>query len=462
MSLLSTLFHAELPLARKGIFNVPEDWVGIWEEWAGRGPAVLLESAGQMNEAGRWLFLAGHPEKEFFERDGKAWLTDGLNTSQAPCDVWEFLEEAGKNKAIFSSMPHCLASAWFGLFSYEFEKLAISRKAPSARTKSEPVPGYYFFKPQSLLAFDRITREWYFFGKETFKPGGSRPVSTQSFQVDSIQPQSNLDQYETMVRKAQNYIAEGDIYQANIAQSFRAEWKGNPGSLYRTLRELNPGPFMGIFQGRDFTVVSSSPERLVTCQGDWLETRPIAGTRPRGKDDIQDLQLQWELKTNPKEQAEHLMLVDLARNDLGRVSRFGTVEMKKFAAVESYARVHHLVSTLEGRRKTGSGVGEILRSFFPGGTITGCPKIRCTEIIDELEKKPRGYYTGSMGFVAPGPCFDFNILIRTFTLFKNGKMEFCAGAGIVADSKPQKEYMETLYKVEALAQALGTSFLSKS
>src|ERR1700690_3749760 len=143
------------------------------------------------------------------------------------------------------------------------------------------------------------------------------------------------------------------------------------------------------------------------------------------------------------------MLVDLARKDLGRVSRYGTVEMKKFAAGESYARGHHLGSTLEGRRKTGRGIGENLPSFFPGGTITGCPKIRCTEIIDELENKPRGYYTGSMGFVAPGPCFDFNILIRTFTLLESGKMEFCAGAGIVADSNPQKEYMETLYKVEA-------------
>jgi anthranilate/para-aminobenzoate synthase component I len=265
-----------------------------------------------------------------------------------------------------------------------------------------------------------------------------------------------------MVRKAKSYISAGDIYQANIAQSFQAEWKGSPASLYRILRELNPGPFMGIFKGRDFTVVSSSPERLVTGLGDWLETRPIAGTRPRGKDEIQDLQLQWELKTNHKEQAEHLMLVDLARNDMGRVSRFGTVEMKNFAEVESYAKVHHLVSTIEGRRRVAATVSEILRSFFPGGTITGCPKIRCAEIIEELEKKPRGYYTGSMGFVAPGPCFDFNILIRTFTLFENGKMEFCAGAGIVADSDPQKEYMETLYKVEALAQALGTSLLSKS
>ncbi|HJT23142.1 MAG TPA: anthranilate synthase component I family protein, partial [bacterium] len=286
--------------------------------------------------------------------------------------------------------------------------------------------------------------------------------SQRPFGIHGLRALSSMTQYETRVKRVQEYISQGDVYQANIAQAFQARWEGSAGTLYRILREMNPGPFMGSFQGNGFTVVSSSPERLAAGQGDWLETRPIAGTRPRGKDDPEDLRLRQELKTNAKEQAEHLMLVDLARNDLGRVSRYGTVEVERYAEIESYARVHHLVSTVRSQRRPDALLSEILKSLFPGGTITGCPKIRCMEIIDEVEQRPRGFYTGSMGYLAPGPCFDFNILIRSFTLFSNGLMEFQAGAGIVADSDPRREYLETLYKVEALAQALGTTLLKGS
>lgn len=219
---------------------------------------------------------------------------------------------------------------------------------------------------------------------------------------------------------------------------------------------------MGLFKGKNFIVVSSSPERLVTGQGDWLETRPIAGTRPRGHDSMSDLQLKWDLNENDKEQAEHLMLVDLARNDIGRISDFGSVEVKSYADVESYSTVHHLVSTIQARRRNSINMSDVFKAMFPGGTITGCPKIRSIEIIEELEKRNRGFYTGSMGYLGPGPSFDFNILIRSFTLLNNGELDFSAGAGIVADSDAKKEYMETLYKVEALAKALRTSLVSMS
>lgn len=262
-----------------------------------------------------------------------------------------------------------------------------------------------------------------------------------------------------MVKAAQAYIARGDIYQANLSHGFRARWTGDVTGLYRHLRDSNPSPFMGLFRGRGFTLASSSPERLIQGQGETLEMRPIAGTRPRGKDEVEDLQLQWQLRTDGKEQAEHLMLVDLARNDLGRVSRYGTVKVVRYAEVETYAKVHHLVSTVQGRRVREAGLSDILKSVFPGGTITGCPKIRCMQVIRELEGGPRGFYTGSMGYAAPGGCFDLNILIRSFTLLDGGELDFRAGAGIVADSDPRKEYMETLYKAEALAQALGASLL---
>ena len=311
-----------------------------------------------------------------------------------------------------------------------------------------------------MAAFNRQTKESFFFGNEIRNTLDMPASPREPFKIQDLKALSNLAQYEAGVRRAQEYIAQGDIYQANLAQAFQAQWAGGAGTLYRFLREMNPGPFMGVFQGDGFTVVSSSPERLVAGRGDWLETRPIAGTRPRGKDGQSDLRMRVELKTNAKEQAEHLMLVDLARNDLGRVSRYGTVEVERYAEIESYARVHHLVSTVISQRRETAPFSKVLKSLFPGGTITGCPKIRCMEIIDELEARPRGFYTGSMGYLAPGPCFDFNILIRSFSLFSNGTLEFQAGAGIVADSDPEREYLETLYKVEALAQALGTSLVS--
>jgi anthranilate synthase component 1 len=233
--------------------------------------------------------------------------------------------------------------------------------------------------------------------------------------------------------------------------------EGGVAGLYRSLRDLNPGPFMGIFKGKGFTLVSSSPERLVTGRGRLLETRPIAGTRPRGISGGEDDRSKNELLRDRKEKAEHLMLVDLARNDLGRVADYGSVTVKDLAGLESYSKVHHLVSVIEARKRKNASVRDVLDALLPGGTITGCPKIRCMEVIRELEGGPLGFYTGSMGYLAPGPYFDLNILIRTFTFSPDGRFELRAGAGIVADSDPGREYLETLYKVEALAEALGTT-----
>jgi anthranilate synthase component 1 len=264
------------------------------------------------------------------------------------------------------------------------------------------------------------------------------------------------------VRKILDYIASGDIYQANLAQSFRMEWSGDASELYGRLRGSNPAPFMGLFKGPDFTLCSSSPERLLTVRSDRIEMRPIAGTRPRGVTSHQDALLRRQLTTSPKEQAEHLMLVDLARNDLGRVARYGSVHVEDFARVEPYAKVQHLVSTVEGRLEKDVSLAQVVDAVFPGGTITGCPKRRCMEILSEVEQGPRGFYTGALGYLAPGLQMDLNILIRTMTLWDGGMLEFHAGAGIVADSKPKREYLETLHKAEALAAALGTSLVEAS
>ena len=461
-SFLSETLCSSLPLQGEGRLEKSLDWVSLWESWAAVGPAVFLESAGILGEASEWMILAGIPEKEYFESREGFWLADGSGLHPAQFNFWDFADSIGNNLSGFLPPPLSLSPSWFGVLSYEFGFRTQLGAKKTSGNRSNPVPDFYFFKPSRLMALNRRSKEYFLFGREVFDPFKEVLRRGNPFNFQSLQARWSLEDYRLKVQGAQAYIQAGDIYQANLAQSFQARWKGNAGSLYRFLREMNPGPFMGIFKGRNFTVVSSSPERLVSGAGSRLETRPIAGTRPRGKDETRDLQLQVELKTNPKEQAEHLMLVDLARNDLGRVACYGTVEVKRYAEVESYARVHHLVSTVQARRRESATLSDILKSLFPGGTITGCPKIRCMEIIHELEGRPRGFYTGSMGYVAPGPCFDLNILIRSFTLFPNGLLEFHAGAGIVADSDPQKEYMETLYKVEALAQALGASLMPSS
>ncbi len=475
-------FKKLLPLRESGFLEKSKDWVTLWENLALKGPALLYESAGERGDASQWIVLAGNPEEEFFEINGNKWLSTQAGIEPAPFSVFDFLDEVGKPGmggelekrfdknylklgeippgAGFSPFPFSLAGAWFGIFSYEFGKRLTVNKKTEGNKSLNAVPDFYFFKPGVIVAFNRLNHEWFYFGDGRFLDLEKGDACAENFKVHSLEQKSSFSDYKKMVESAKKYILEGDIYQANLAQVFQAEWEGSPAILFRLLKELNPGPFMGIFRGRGFTVVSSSPERLVSCRGDWLETRPIAGTRPRATDQIHDLQNQWELKTNPKEQAEHLMLVDLARNDLGRISSFGTVEVKRFAQVESYSRVHHLVSIIQSRLSPAKKVSDVIRSLFPGGTITGCPKIRSMEIISELEAQPRGFYTGSMGYLGPGPCFDFNILIRSFTLFPNGTLEFLAGAGIVADSDPQKEYMETLFKVEALAQALGSTLFS--
>lgn len=423
------------------------DLVFLWEEWSEAGPAVLLESGGEPLEGARWSILAGFPTAEV--RETGEGFQQGLGGEWRaypdPFEVWADSQASLMGR--FQPFPWCLGDAWFGALSYEW-----GRPVPLPKT-----PLLHFFKPGRVLALDRSNREYFLMGQEPFELSlPDQPL--KNFQAKDLRAVHSQEDYEHKVRLAQDYIAQGDIYQANVAQPFEARWEGEPSGLYRLIRELNPGPFMGAFRGDGFTLVSSSPERLVLGRGDRLETKPIAGTRPRGNNETQDLQLREELRTNPKEKAEHLMLVDLARNDLGRVSRYGTVEVTRFAEVECYAKVQHLVSTVVSQRAQDATFSRILRSLFPGGTITGCPKVRCMEIIQGLEGRPRGFYTGSLGYFAPGPIFDLNILIRTFTLFPDGRLEFLTGAGIVADSDPVREFQETLYKVQALAQALGVTW----
>jgi para-aminobenzoate synthetase component 1 len=293
----------------------------------------------------------------------------------------------------------------------------------------------------------------------------SRSVAAESRSEElerlTFTPEQSRSTYIQSARRCQEYIASGDIYQANLSHRFKVSCEAlTQGELqadlsaYLRLRTLNPSPFSGILRFDTVRLISSSPERLVRLDGRRADTRPIAGTRPRGETVTADQQLVTELHGNEKERAEHIMLVDLERNDLGRVCRYGSVRVEELMTLEQYSHVNHLVSQVSGTLRNHVTGFDLLKAMFPGGTITGVPKIRCMEIIEELEPVRRGPYTGSMGYLSWSGDLDFNIVIRTLVMI-NGMASLQVGAGIVADSDPAREYEETIHKAQAFFSAFS-------
>jgi anthranilate synthase component 1 len=271
--------------------------------------------------------------------------------------------------------------------------------------------------------------------------------------VDEDEPQRFLDG----VVRIHEHLRAGDTFQVNLSRRWCAHFTDapRPAALMQALRRANPAPFAGLLQGAGWAIVSSSPERLVEARDGVLQTRPIAGTRPRlpGDDDAARI---LELTTHPKERAEHVMLIDLERNDLGRVCVPGSVKVDELMVVESYAHVHHIVSNVRGRAREGVTPGEVIAATFPGGTITGCPKVRCMQIIGDIEQEPRGAYTGALGYVDDSGDMDLNILIRTL-MAEGREVSLRAGAGIVTDSVPEKELEETRAKARGLLRIFGAA-----
>lgn len=261
--------------------------------------------------------------------------------------------------------------------------------------------------------------------------------------------------FKSAVERIHEYILDGDVFQVNLSRGWQGQFEStaDAGSLYRSLRKQNPAPFAGMVSWNDFVLMSSSPERLVKITQGEVETRPIAGTRPRGTTLDSDLALSHELLTHPKERAEHIMLIDLERNDLGRVCQTGSVDVDELMVVESYEHVHHIVSNIRGRLRKDVTPVDVIRAVFPGGTITGCPKVRCMEIIAELEQKGRSFYTGSFGYLGLDGNMDLNILIRSM-LLHDRQVSFRTGAGIVSDSDADSEVRETEDKARGLIRAL--------
>lgn len=354
-------------------------------------------------------------------------------------------------------LPFC--GGWFLYLGYEILE-EIEPRVP-ARPPSQAFPLAVLARVPAALLVDRGRGEAYLVAESEAQarlvrrdlaatsPWQPTPIAVED--LDEEPPERFL----AGVARVLAYIRAGDVFQVNLARRWRARLvQGWADDLAAALYTANPAPFSGLARFGRSAIVSSSPERLVRIEGERVETRPIAGTRPRALDPEADARLEAELLATAKERAEHIMLVDLERNDLGRVCVPGSVHVPALMELARYTHVHHLESTVVGRLRPEVGPADVIRALFPGGTITGCPKVRCMEIIRELEASPRLAYTGSMGYLSRDGRMDLNILIRSFMLHED-RLEFWAGAGIVADSVPERELEETRAKARGLVRALG-------
>lgn len=306
----------------------------------------------------------------------------------------------------------------------------------------------------AIAESDELLAEMMSFMEKVPEPENARD-DTSAGQLARLE-EEDPERFRESVSRIHEYLLAGDVLQVNVSRPWTGEYQSaiEPDEIYRALRKHNPAPFAGKMHWQDYVMVSSSPERLVQIEGRRIQTRPIAGTRPRGLNEKHDRDLSAELIGNIKERAEHIMLIDMERNDLGRVCKPGTVEVDELMVVESYAHVHHIVSNVRGELQPDASPVDAIMAVFPGGTITGCPKVRCMEIIAELEMEGRGYYTGSMGYLGRNGSMDLNILIRTM-LIRGKHFSFRTGAGIVADSVAEDEVTETRDKARGMLLAVG-------
>ena len=329
------------------------------------------------------------------------------------------------------------------LIATGFPELEEGQRLRRARIRLEELKNWlYAASPTQEASFPR---------RESLDNGESEPTPENR----KILLKSNFthDEYIKAVDMVREYIAAGDVFQVNLSQRFESDLPCPAYELYKRLRMVNPAPFASYLNFQGVTIVSASPERFLKVQGDLVETRPVKGTRPRGREPVEDQSLAQELTQSAKDRAENVMIVDLERNDLGRVCHYGTVKVTELAIMETFPTIFHLTSTIVGRLRQGKSNIDLLKATFPGGSITGAPKVRAMEIIDELEPTKRSVYTGSIGYLSFNGDLDINIVIRTF-LIKEGKAYFQVGGGIIYDSDSEAEYLETLDKAKALIQAL--------
>jgi len=436
--------------------------------------AFLLESVEGGEHVGRYSFLGKDPFLILRARNGKTIVDRAGQTSESDTPFIATLRElmASFHAPFVPDLPRFTGGA-VGYLGYDaaawFEPVTL-QDVP----EREDEGGFMVF--DTVLAFDHVRHRILIIANaritgdedleslyqfacakiEFVERELDRPLSKPHCPDKSpIEVTSNVSReaFEQMVRTAKEYIAAGDIYQVVLSQRFETRLGADPFTVYRALRHVNPSPYMYFIRMGERSIVGSSPEMLVRVEGRRVETHPIAGTRPRGRSEDEDLRLAEELKRNEKERAEHVMLVDLGRNDVGRVAAYGTVKVPTYMALERYSHVMHLVSIVEGKLADEYDRLDALAACFPAGTVSGAPKVRAMEIIAELENRRRGVYAGAVGYLDFAGNLDFCITIRT-VLIERGRAYVQAGAGIVADSNPAAEYEETKDKARGVIRAL--------
>jgi len=443
------------------------------------GPSFLLESVEGGEQVARYSFLGANPRRVLRVKDGRRWFNEEQHALcgdplHAVREIVEAYRPAGPSSTARTSPAGSrFDGGALGYLSYEaaryFERL------PTAEHDPLGVPDAVFLDVDTVLIFDHVAHKirvvshaWldrpieaaYSLAVERIDAVIERLVSplgsSGHLETKAEAHASNLGRqaFEDMVRRGKEHIAAGDLLQIVLSQRLTVPISGDPFALYRRLRTVSPSPYLYFLDFGDHQLVGASPELLLQVEGDRVTSRPIAGTRRRGRSANEDEALAKELMADEKERAEHLMLVDLARNDVGRVSRPGSVKVTSFMGVERFSHVMHLVSDVTGHLKADCNAFDALRAAFPAGTVSGAPKIRAMQIISELEPDRRGPYAGGVGFFNTSSAMEMAITIRT-GLIKDGHLHVQAGAGIVADSVPELEFVESMNKARALLEAAG-------
>jgi para-aminobenzoate synthetase component 1 len=468
---------ARYPLVEE--INIPLTAPQCFEAFAGRPFSFFLDSGMDPGKLGRYSFMGSDPFLVLRSRGHQVSLIrDGMEAVRQgnPFDVLG--ELLGEYSLDGSQAGLPFIGGAVGYFSYDL--CHFIERLPTTAVDDLNLPECYLAFYDATVAFDHLEGKSYLVAtgfpqlresqrkhraEKNLKELKSRVLNCPRLSTDGVTSvgkgivlKSNFSHegYLEAVSTAREYICAGDIFEVNLSQRFEADLNMAPYELYKRLRKINPAPFANYFNFDGVSIVGASPERFLKVRGDWVETRPIKGTRPRGKSPEEDRTLAQELIESVKDRAENIMIVDLERNDIGRVCRYGTVKVTELAILETYPTVFHLTSTVVGRLCQEKNRVDLLKATFPGGSITGAPKVRAMEIIDELEPTRRSVYTGSLGYLSFGGDMDLDIVIRTM-IVKEGRAYFQVGGAVVYDSEPEAEYVETLDKGRALIQALKLS-----
>ena len=438
--------------------------------------SFIFESVEKGKIRGRYTIIGYNPDKIWDFKKNNLKILSNKKTKKLKVNPLKYINNLTKNFKI--NLPKkipSMSSMLVGYFSYDI--IRYVEKIPDNCKDDLKIPDVRILRPKNLVIYDNFKKKIFYlfnifsdskisnyfehynkikneFSTLDFYSNINLPKRF-TFKTNKNKIKSNItkQQFKNKVLKAKKYIKKGDIFQVVISQRFERKFEKKPIEIYNYLRKSNPSPFMFYFNFNDFKILGSSPEILVRLRNNYITVRPIAGTRPRGINAKQDVKFKNELINDKKELAEHLMLLDLGRNDVGKVSKTNTVKVTESFNIEKYSHVMHIVSNVEGKFNDKVSIFEALLAGFPAGTVSGAPKIRAMEIIDELEKNRRSLYAGGIGYFTPNKEFDTCIALRT-ALIKDNKFFVQAGAGIVADSKPEKEFAETINKAKALMKAI--------